>query len=632
MEERIKELLTAESQSIFGQEMHEKHFQFQQTKREFEGDITLVLFPFIKLLKMQPQELGEKIGAELKARLTEIKSYHTVGGFLNISFSDDYWIEVLNKINQNPKYGFSATDNGRTIMVEYASPNTNKPLHLGHLRNIFLGYSVAHILKANGSKVVKTQVINDRGIHICKSMLAWERFAPENEKGERETPLTTGLKGDKFVGKYYVLFDQNLNAEANTLLEEWNKNNFQELDLMVREEVLKLLKIRSEKNDEDSIKTIDSKLKELAKNNTSLMRDAQKMLVRWEARDPQVYHLWSVMNAWVYDGFEQTYALMGVDFDHNYYESDTFLLGKDLVMEGLQKGVFYKREDGSVWIDLREDGMDEKLVLRADGTAVYITQDIGTAVDRYKDYPDLDGIIYTVGNEQDYHFKVLFLILDKLGYSWAKNCFHLSYGMVDLPSGKMKSREGTVVDADDLMAEVIDEAQKMTQERGHIEGMTTAEKEKLFKLIGLGGLKYYLLKVDPKKRMQYNPEESIELNGNTGPFIQYAHARIQSLLAKAGEFSLNPDVTIAKDEKDLIRQLALFPVVISEAAENYSPSIVANYCYELVKQYNSFYQNVPVMQEENESLRNLRLVLNSNVGKVIKHGMSLLGIDVPDKM
>jgi arginyl-tRNA synthetase len=517
-------------------------------------------------------------------------------------------------------------------MVEYSSPNTNKPLHLGHLRNNFLGYSVSEILKANGHKVIKTQVINDRGIHICKSMLAWERFSPVNSSGERETPQNTGLKGDKLVGKYYVEFDKQFNAEAKEIISKWEQGAFDEFSSEVKSEFLKLESAKEGK-DEKALKGIEDKIKDLAKNQTAILRDAKEMLVKWEARDPQVYLLWTTMNGWVYDGFDVTYKAMGVDFDKLYYESDTFLLGKDMVLDGLKKGVFYRKEDGSVWIDLTSEGLDEKLVLRSDGTAVYITQDIGTAVDRFNDYPELSGIIYTVGNEQDYHFKVLFLILKKLGYAWADQCAHLSYGMVDLPSGKMKSREGTVVDADDLMDEVIGKAAEMTRERGHLEGMSEQEKEALFRTIGMGGLKYYLLKVDPKKRMLFNPEESIELNGNTGPFIQYAHARIRSLISKAGEI---PESTKAlellPEEKEIIQLLTEYPEAVKEAGKELSPAVIANFSYELVKAYNHFYQSVYILNEPNAELRQLRLVLSDSVAKVIRSSMQLLGIHVPERM
>ena len=627
----IKAILIENSEVLFGTQIDENLIQFQKTRKEVEGDITLVIFPFVKALKCSPIEAGNKIGAFLKERISEIASFEVVSGFLNLNISSEYWLAQLNLINETPQFGFVEANSKPTIMVEYSSPNTNKPLHLGHLRNNFLGYAVAEILKANGHKVVKTQVINDRGIHICKSMLAWDKFSPINEKGERETPSNTGLKGDKLVGKYYVEFDKQFNAEAKQIIAEWEAGDTNNFPTNVIEEFHRL-KASKEGKDEKAIKGIDDKIKDLAKNETTLLREAKEMLVKWEARDPQVYLLWTTMNNWVYDGFAVTYKNMGVDFDQLYYESDTFILGKDIVIEGLEKGVFYRKEDGSVWIDLTEDGLDEKLLLRSDGTTVYMTQDIGTAVDRYKDYSDLCGMIYTVGNEQDYHFKVLFLILSKLGYSWAENCFHLSYGMVDLPSGKMKSREGTVVDADDLMQEVVDSASELTKERGHLEGMSKEDISTLCNTIGMGGLKYYLLKVDPKKRMMFNPEESIELNGNTGPFIQYAYARINSLINRAGGIKSFNTSDLKAEEKEIIKLLNEYPLIIAEAGKSYSPAVIANYTYELVKSFNHFYQAVPILIEEDEQVKNMRLVLCQNVANVIASSMQLLGINVPDRM
>ena len=627
----IKAILIENSEVLFGTQIDENLIQFQKTRKEVEGDITLVIFPFVKALKCSPIEAGNKIGAFLKERISEIASFEVVSGFLNLNISSEYWLAQLNLINETPQFGFVEANSKPTIMVEYSSPNTNKPLHLGHLRNNFLGYAVAEILKANGHKVVKTQVINDRGIHICKSMLAWDKFSPINEKGERETPSNTGLKGDKLVGKYYVEFDKQFNAEAKQIIAEWEAGDTNNFPANVIEEFHRLTASKEGK-DEKAIKGIDDKIKDLAKNETTLLREAKEMLVKWEARDPQVYLLWTTMNNWVYDGFAVTYKNMGVDFDQLYYESDTFILGKDIVIEGLEKGVFYRKEDGSVWIDLTEDGLDEKLLLRSDGTTVYMTQDIGTAVDRYKDYSDLCGMIYTVGNEQDYHFKVLFLILSKLGYSWAENCFHLSYGMVDLPSGKMKSREGTVVDADDLMQEVVDSASELTKERGHLEGMSKEDISTLCNTIGMGGLKYYLLKVDPKKRMMFNPEESIELNGNTGPFIQYAYARINSLINRAGGIKSFNTSDLKAEEKEIIKLLNEYPLIIAEAGKSYSPAVIANYTYELVKSFNHFYQAVPILIEEDEQVKNMRLVLCQNVANVIASSMQLLGINVPDRM
>lgn len=631
MEKLVTQVILENAESIFGGKIDAKLIQFQKTRKDVEGDLTVVVFPFVKLLKCSPIEAGEKIGALLVAEIEHVESYAVISGFLNLIISSEYWLKQLSMMDADDRYGFDTPDSKPTIMVEYSSPNTNKPLHLGHLRNIFLGYSVANILKANGHKVVKTQIINDRGIHICKSMLAWEKFSPLNEKGERENPNNTGIKGDKLVGKYYVEFDKQFNAEAKEIIERWERGDVDGFDSTTIEEYNRLSSLKEGK-DEKAVAGIDAKIKDIAKNQTSLLLDAKQMLIKWEAKDPHVYLLWTTMNGWVYAGFEKTYATMGVDFDTLYYESDTFILGKDLIMEGLESGVFYRKDDGSVWIDLSEDGLDEKLVLRSDGTAVYMTQDVGTAVDRYKDYPDLDGIIYTVGNEQDYHFKVLFLILDKLGYAWAKNCYHLSYGMVDLPTGKMKSREGTVVDADDLMADVIGKAKAMTEERGHLDGMSEEERTDLYHLIGMGGLKYYLMKVDPKKRMMFNPEESIELNGNTGPFIQYTHARIKSLLRKAGTINPVASVNILPEEKEIMKHLVDYPSIVAEAGMNYSPALIANYSYELVKLYNHFYQSISIFNEDDESLKQMRLLLSRNVAKVIASAMDLLGVNVPERM
>ena len=631
MESQIKQILVENSEALFGTVIDSKIIQFQKTRKEVEGDLTLVIFPFVKALRCAPEEAGNKIGMFIQEKLPFISHYNVVSGFLNFVISNEYWLSELDTINNNSTFGFESPNSKPTIMVEYSSPNTNKPLHLGHLRNNFLGYSVAEILKANGHKVVKSQIINDRGIHICKSMLAWEKFSPLNEKGERETPQNTGLKGDKLVGKYYVEFDKQFNAEAKSIIEQWEIGDTADFSDKTVAEFIRLTESKVGK-DEKAIKGIDDKIKDLAKNETNLLREAKDMLVKWEARDPQVYLLWSTMNSWVYKGFASTYKSMGVDFDKLYYESETFVLGKDIVIEGLQKGVFFKKEDGSVWIDLTSDGLDEKLLLRSDGTTVYMTQDVGTAVDRYTDFPDLSGMIYTVGNEQDYHFKVLFLILKKLGYSWADNCSHLSYGMVDLPSGKMKSREGTVVDADDLMAEVVQSAKEMTQERGYLEGMTEVDKEDLFQLIGMGGLKYYLLKVDPKKRMMFDPAESIELNGNTGPFIQYAHARVKSLLARGGETKALNAKELAAAEKEVIKLLVEYPLIIQEAGRELSPAVICNYIFELVKLYNQFYQNIPILIEKNEELKNMRLVLSKNIAKVIVSSMCLLGVRVPERM
>jgi arginyl-tRNA synthetase len=631
METKIKASLLAHFHSLFEVEITEQLVQFQKTKKEFKGDTTLVLFPFLKLTGQNPAAIGAKIGELLKTELSLIADFNVVGGFLNMSFSDDYWKAQLLACYSDKSFGFLAPASKPAIMVEYSSPNTNKPLHLGHLRNNFLGYSVAEILKAAGHEVIKTQIINDRGIHICKSMLAWQKFSPINEKGERETPQNTGLKGDKLVGKYYVEFDKQFNAEAKAIIGLWENKAFDGFSTATVEKFNEFTAAKIGK-DEKACAGLDDKIKELAKNETNLLREAKDLLVRWEGRDPEVYLLWTTMNGWVYAGFEETYKKMGVNFDRLYYESDTFILGKDIVNEGLAKGVFYQKEDSSVWVDLTEEGLDHKLLLRSDGTSVYMTQDLGTAVDRFNDYPQLTGILYTVGNEQDYHFKVLFLILAKMGYSWAKSCYHISYGMVDLPSGKMKSREGTVVDADDLMDEIVASAKEMTSERGHIEGMSDEEKNNLFQTIGMGGLKYYLLKVDPKKRMLFDPAESIELNGHTGPFIQYAYARIQSLLSKAGSFEFDATATMNDAEKEVVKQLAHYPAIIEDAASNFSPAIIANYTYELVKLYNQFYQSIYILQEEDAAIKSLRLTLSESVANVISSSMSLLGINVPKRM
>ena len=633
MEQHIRQAILAAAPELFGAPISESLIQFQITRKDVEGDLTLVVFPFVKLLRCSPQEAGEKLKTWIEANVPGVSHCIVINGFLNIVLTDAYWLAQLSQIQMSPNYGLAPKNSKPTVMVEYASPNTNKPLHLGHLRNIFLGASVAEILHAVGHKVVRTQVINDRGIHICKSMLAWEKFSPVNARGERETPANTGLKGDKLVGKYYVEFDKALQKEAKEIMAQWQSGNFSDTPESIHQAVLNFEQAKQGK-DEKACAAIDDKIKELAKNQTQILQEAKQMLVKWEARDPQVYLLWTTMNGWVYAGFDQTYAQMGVSFDKLYYESDTFLLGKDQVMEGLKNGVFYQKTDGSVWIDLTAEGLDEKLVLRSDGTAVYMTQDIGTAIDRFKDFPDLHGMVYTVGNEQDYHFKVLFLILQKLGYAWADNCFHLSYGMVDLPSGKMKSREGTVVDADDLMAEVIEKAKAMTQERGHLDGLNEVERDTLYAQIGLGGLKYYLLKVDPKKRMLFNPEESIDLTGNTGPFLQYAHARISTLLDKANyqPAPIAERVVLRPEEKEIVKQLAQFEVTLQEAAKGYSPALLANYTYELVKLYNTFYQSVKIVIEPDLEVRHLRLALSAAVKQVLAQSLSLLGVEAPSRM
>ena len=561
------------------------------TKKEFEGDITLVAFSMLRSVKANPQELCNQLGTALCSSIEDLTSFNVVKGFLNLSISDSYLLGEFESLFETPDFG-SHPSTGRTIMVEYSSPNTNKPLHLGHIRNNVLGYSVAQILKAAGNEVIKTQIINDRGIHICKSMVAWRRF------GDNETPETSGLKGDHLVGKYYVVFDQKYREEQEVLVEQGMS-------------------------------------KEEAAAEAPIFKEAQELLRLWESGDMQVIRLWETMNGWVYEGFNQTYKDLGVDFDHLYYESDTYLLGRDIIEEGLEKSVFFKKEDGSVWADLTDEGLDEKLVLRRDGTAVYMTQDLGTAVQRVKDHPSIDGMVYTVGNEQDYHFKVLFILLKRLGYHWADHLFHLSYGMVDLPTGKMKSREGKVVDADDLMQEMAETAEKISSELGKLDGFTKEEKSELYHKIGLGALKYFILKVDPKKRILFDPEASVDFQGNTGPFIQYTHARIQSILRKveSSDFKLTIEsIQLHEKERELMLLLMNYPSVIRSAAEAYSPALVANYIYDLVKAFNSFYQQVTILAEEDLNKRNLRLQLCSKIAEVIAHGSALLGIEVPDRM
>lgn len=580
--------------SLYGIAM--ENVEIQQTRKEFEGDCTLVLFPLLKHIKANPQEIGEKLGDYLSSHaLWEgqpiVSGYNVVKGFLNLSICENYFLHFLHQIAPEKDYGKKPiTKDSPAVIVEYSSPNTNKPLHLGHIRNNLLGFSMAKIIEATGKKVYKTQIINDRGIHICKSMIAWQLF------GKGETPESTGEKGDKLVGKYYVLFDK-----------------------AYKEEIAGLISA--------------GKTKEEAEREAPIFLKAQQMLRLWEQGDADTLALWKQMNQWVYDGFEVTYRNLGVSFDRNYYESETYLLGKDIVQRGLEQGVFYRKEDGSVWIDLTSEGLDEKLVLRSDGTSVYITQDLGTATKRIEeDFPKVEGMIYTVGNEQDYHFKVLFLILQKLGYTWAKNLYHLSYGMVELPNGKMKSREGTVVDADDLMEEMVQVAQELSQELGKLEGYSDQQKEQLYRVIGLGALKYYILKVDPKKKIAFNPQESIDFQGNTGPFIQYTYARIQSILRRAETCQLPKSVSLHPKEKELIKLLSLFPEVVQNAADTYSPALIANYVYDLVKEFNSFYQNVSILGEEDTDKRSLRVHLSGKVGEVIAIGFDLLGIEVPERM
>ena len=566
--------------------------EFQATRKDFEGDITIVVFPMLRYKKGNPAQIGESLGGYLVENIQEVIAYNVVKGFLNLVIADKVYLQSFNTIHTQDHFGFSSNSKD-VVMVEYSSPNTNKPLHLGHVRNNLLGYSVAEILKASGNKVYKTQIINDRGIHICKSMLAWKKF------GNSETPVSTGMKGDSFVGKYYVKFNDEYKKEISTLI-------------------------------------ADGKSEEDAKKQAPILIEAQQMLLKWEAGESETVALWKMMNSWVYEGFKITYKNLGVDFDTLYYESNTYLLGKDVIEDGITRGVFFKKEDGSVWCDLTDEGLDEKLVLRSDGTAVYMTQDIGTAIQRVKDHSDINGMVYTVGNEQDYHFKVLFLILKKLGFSWAAQLYHLSYGMVDLPSGKMKSREGTVVDADELMIEMTDTAKNISQELGKLEGYSEEEKSDLYRIIGLGALKYFILKVDPKKRILFDPKASVDFQGNTGPFIQYTYARIQSILRKA-TFDYSQEVSASSvslhiKEKELIKQLELYPDIIQQAADNYSPALIANYTYDLVKEFNSFYHNVSILGESNEIKKRLRVQLADKVANVIKSAFSLLGIQVPNRM
>ncbi|MEP2058268.1 MAG: arginine--tRNA ligase [Maribacter litoralis] len=587
LSDKVKEAV----KSIFDKEL--PNVEFQPTRKDFEGDITIVVFPMLRVVKGNPVQIGEQIGSYLQEHVEAVAGFNVIKGFLNIVIDDSYYLNFFNSITYIEQYGY-VKESDDAVMVEYSSPNTNKPLHLGHVRNNLLGYSVAEILKASGKKVYKTQIINDRGIHICKSMVAWQKF------GNGETPESTGLKGDKLVGNYYVAFDK-----------------------AYKEQIAELVAKGTEQK--------------VAEKEAPILLEAQEMLLKWESGDEETVSLWKTMNGWVYKGFDVTYKNLGVDFDTLYYESDTYLLGKDVVAEGLKKGVFFKKEDGSVWIDLTEDGLDEKIVLRSDGTAVYMTQDIGTAIQRVKDHPDVNGMVYTVGNEQDYHFKVLFLILKKLGFSWSNKLHHLSYGMVDLPSGKMKSREGTVVDADDLMADMTQTAATISEELGKLEDYSEEEKQSLYKMIGLGALKYYILKVDPKKRILFDPEESVDFQGNTGPFIQYTYARIQSILRKADslgiDISVNAEVTeLHTKEKELIKQLQMFPDTIQLAADNFSPALIANYTYDLVKEFNSFYQQVSILGEADEAKKVLRVQLSKKVSEVIQDAFKLLGVEVPERM
>ncbi len=581
-------------QALYGAEIGDAQVTLQKTKKEFVGDWTLVCFPLLKISRKNPAVTAEEIGAYLKENDSKISDYNVINGFLNLSINANSWVDLLEGISKDEKFGFKeVTENSPLVMIEYSSPNTNKPLHLGHIRNNLLGYSLSEIMKANGYKVVKTNIVNDRGIHICKSMLAWQKF------GNGATPESIGKKGDHLVGDYYVAFDKAYKAEIKELM--------------------------AGGMDEEE-----------AKKEAPLMKEAQEMLRKWEAGDQEVRALWKTMNDWVYAGFDETYKRLGVDFDKIYYESDTYLVGKEKVLSGLEKGLFFRKEDGSVWADMTDQGLDQKLLLRADGTSVYMTQDIGTATLRFSDFP-IDKMIYVVGNEQNYHFQVLSILLDRLGMEWGKDLVHFSYGMVELPEGKMKSREGTVVDADDLVEEMVGTATEISKELGKLDGLTEEEISSICEMIGLGGLKYFILKVDPRKNMTFNPKESIDFNGNTGSFIQYTHARICSVLRKAAEqgialAELNKDIELKEKEVSLIQALAAFPAVVAQAGKEYSPSLIANYTYELVKEYNQFYHDFSILKEENADLKNMRLVLSANVAKVIKAAMSLLGIQVPSKM
>ena len=587
----IEQILHTEIEKCLSDLYSEKgNIQFQKTRKEFDGDITLVVFPLLRISKKGPEQTAEEIGAYLKEKVSEVSDFNVVKGFLNLSISPEFWFNQFLSAYKTTNYGIvEVQEDAPTYLVEYCSPNTNKPLHLGHIRNNLLGYSVAEIIKASGKNVKKVQIVNDRGIHICKSMIAWQDF------GNGETPESSGIKGDHLVGKYYVEFDKHY-----------------------KEEIAELVSSGMEQKQ--------------AEKESPIFKKAQQMLIKWEDKDEEVISLWKKMNDWVYSGFDVTYKRLGVDFDKNYYESDTYLLGKKVVEIGLEKKVFFKKEDGSVWIDLSGEGLDEKIILRSDGTAVYMTQDIGTAIQRHEDF-GFSNMAYTVGNEQDYHFKVLFLILDKLGYDWAKSCYHLSYGMVDLPTGKMKSREGTVVDADDLMQEMVQNSKSIAKDLGKLEGMSGKQADELYEIVGLGALKYFMLKVDPKKRMMFDPKESIDFNGNTGPFIQYTFARIQSLIAKYNsEISDIKFVEINKEEQTLIKQILDFPNAIQEAATNYSPAVIANYTYDLVKEYNSYYQNTTILGEENEEIKMFRVSLSFKISEVVKNAMKLLGVEVPNQM
>ena len=603
IEDKLVASVISGLKALYGQEVPEKMVQMQKTKKEFEGHLTLVVFPFLKMSRKGPEQTAQEIGEYLKANEPAVAAFNVIKGFLNLTIASATWIELLNEIQADEQYGLvKATETSPLVMIEYSSPNTNKPLHLGHVRNNLLGNALANIVAANGNKVVKTNNVNDRGIHICKSMLAWKKY------GNGETPETSGKKGDHLVGDYYVSFDKHYKAEVKELMAQFTAQGM---------------------NDEEA--------KAKAEAESPLMQEAREMLVKWEAGDPEVRGLWEMMNNWVYAGFDETYKMMGVGFDKIYYESNTYLEGKEKVMEGLEKGFFFKKEDGSVWADLTAEGLDHKLLLRGDGTSVYMTQDIGTAKLRFADYP-IDKMIYVVGNEQNYHFQVLSILLDKLGFEWGKSLVHFSYGMVELPEGKMKSREGTVVDADDLMEEMIATAKETSQELGKLDGLTQEEADDIARIVGLGALKYFILKVDARKNMTFNPKESIDFNGNTGPFIQYTYARIQSVLRKAAESGIvvpeqiPAGIELSEKEEGLIQMVADFAAVVKQAGEDYSPSIIANYTYDLVKEYNQFYHDFSILREENEAVKVFRIALSANVAKVVRLGMGLLGIEVPARM
>ena len=595
IENKIEASVIEAVKALYGQDVPAAQVQLQKTKKEFEGHLTLVVFPLLKISRKSPEQTAQEIGAYLKEHETAIASYNVIKGFLNLTIASACWVELLDSIHADECYGLTeAAPDAPLVMIEYSSPNTNKPLHLGHVRNNLLGNALANIIAANGNRVVKTNIVNDRGIHICKSMLAWKKY------GGGETPESSGKKGDHLVGDYYVAFDKHYKAEVSELMAQG----------MTKEE---------------------------AEAASPLMKEAREMLVKWEAGDPEVRALWTMMNGWVYAGFDETYKKLGVSFDKIYYESQTYLEGKAKVLEGLKKGLFYQKEDGSVWADLTPEGLDQKLLLRADGTSVYMTQDIGTAEQRFSDYP-IDKMVYVVGNEQNYHFQVLSILLDKLGFEWGKSLVHFSYGMVELPEGKMKSREGTVVDADDLIEEMVQTARETSGELGKLDGISKEEADDIARIVGLGALKYFILKVDARKNMTFNPKESIDFNGNTGPFIQYTYARIRSILRKAVEAGiaiparLPENVELSEKEEGLIQMLADFAAIVRQAGTDYSPSVIANYCYDLVKEYNQFYHDFSILREENADLKLFRLALSQNVGKILRLGMGLLGIEVPERM